>query len=189
MILLINKEHFFNEEMLKGFEMIEYENYKEDTIYVERDTFKHFEMLKAHLRVDGINIDISDCYRSLESQESIFLKFMNKYGIDYAEEYCAMPGTSEHHTGQAIDIVICKDGKWIEDNDELLKEEEIFNKIHSCLKFFGFILRYPKGKENITGYNYEPWHIRYIGDDAAMEIGDKVLEEYLVDGKDTVNRT
>lgn len=178
-ILLINKDHFFNEDMIKDFEMVEYENWKEETKYVEKETFRHFEMLRAHLKVDGILIDIDGAYRSLETQENLFVHFMNKYGIDYAEQIVAMPGTSEHHTGQAIDIVINKDGKWIDENDDLLKEEEIFERIHKSLKFFGFILRYPKGKEEVTGYPYEPWHFRYIGEEAAMEIGDLTLEEYV----------
>ena len=57
--------------------------------------------------------------------------------MDYAEEMVAMPGMSEHHTGQAIDIAIKKDGNWITDNDQLAKEVDIFNKIHSSLKLFG----------------------------------------------------
>ena len=179
MVLLVNKNHYFNENDIKDFEMVEYENYKEAYILVEREAFNHFEMLRAHLKVDGILIDIDDAYRSLETQENIFLKFMNKYGIDYAEEYVAMPGTSEHHTGQAIDLIINKNGEWLENNDDLLKEKEVFEKIHNSLKFFGFILRYPEGKENITGYSYEPWHIRYVGEGIAMNIGDKTLEEYL----------
>lgn len=179
MVLLVNKNHIFSEKDIEKFEMIEYENYKEKTIYVESETFRHFEMLKAHLKVEGIIIEIDDAYRSLESQENLFLRFMKKYGMAYAESIVAMPGTSEHHTGQAIDLVIQKDGRWIEENDELLLEKEIFNKIHKVLKFFGFILRYPEGKEEVTGYPYEPWHIRYVGEDIAMNIGDNTLEEYL----------
>lgn len=183
MILLVNKNNIFNEDMIKDFEMVEYENHNEETKYVESETFRHFEMLRAHLKVDGIIIDIDSGYRSLEKQESLFLEFMNKYGIDYAEQIVAMPGTSEHHTGQAIDISIQKDGVWIEENEEFMKEAEIFEKIHKVLKYFGFILRYPKGKEDITGYPYEPWHFRYIGEKDAMAIGDLTLEEYLSKSK------
>ena len=104
---------------------------------------------------------------------------MNKYGMDYANKYVAMPGTSEHHTGQAIDLIIKKDDKWIVDNNELCNEVEIFDKIHRSLKYFGFILRYPKGKEDVTGFPYEPWHIRYVSEEVAMNIGNKTLEEYL----------
>lgn len=179
MVLLVNKNNLFDEKMIENFEMIEYENYNEKTIFVEIETFRHFEMLKAHLKIDGIIIDIDSGYRSLESQENLFLKFMSKYGIDYAESIVAMPGTSEHHTGLALDINIMKDGKWLLENDELMNEVELFDKIHKVLKHFGFILRYPKGKENITGYPYEPWHIRYVGEDIAMNIGNDTLEEYL----------
>lgn len=179
MILLVNKNNLFNENMIKDFEMVEYENYNEETKYIESETFRHFEMLRAHLKVDGIIIDIESGYRSLERQENLFLEFMNKYGIDYAEQIVAMPGTSEHHTGLAIDISIQKDGVWLEENEDYMKETEIFEKIHKVLKYFGFILRYPKGKEDITGYPYEPWHIRYIGEEDAMKIGDLTLEEYL----------
>jgi LAS superfamily LD-carboxypeptidase LdcB len=179
MILLVNKDNIFNENDINDFEMVEYENYCEKTLYVESETFKHFEMLRAHLKVDGVIIEIDDAYRSLESQENLFLKFMNKYGMEYALSVVAMPGTSEHHTGQAIDLVIQKDGKWITENEDLLKEVEIFEKIHKALKHFGFILRYPKDKEEITGYPYEPWHIRYVGEEFAMNIGNLTLEEYL----------
>ena len=179
MVLLVNKNNLFNEKMIENFEMVEYENYNEKTIFVENETFRHFEMLRAHLKIDGINIDIDSGYRSLEAQEDLFLKFMKKYGLDYAESIVAMPGTSEHHTGLALDINIMKDGKWLIENDDLMKEVDIFNKIHKDLKYFGFILRYPKGKEGITGYPYEPWHIRYVGEDIAMNIGDLTLEEYL----------
>ncbi len=179
MILLVNKDHLFNENMIKDFKMVEYENYNEDMLYIEEETFKHFEMLRAHLRIEGIEIDIDDAYRSLESQENIFLKFMKKYGLDKAEEIVAMPGTSEHHTGQALDIVIKLDNQWVVENEDLLANEKIFDRIHRVLKYFGFILRYPKGKEEITGYFYEPWHIRYIGEKEALEIGNLTLEEYL----------
>ncbi len=179
MVLLVNKNHIFNEKDIEKFEMIEYENYKEQLIFIESETFKHYEMLKAHLKIDGIIIEIDDAYRSLESQENLFLKYMNKYGMEYASKIVAMPGTSEHHTGQAIDLIIQKDGKWITNNEDLILETDIFDKIHKVLKHFGFILRYPKGKENITGYPYEPWHIRYVGEEIAMNVGDNTLEEYL----------
>ena len=179
MVLLVNKTHIFNENDIDNFEMVEYENYQEKTLFVESETFKHFEMLRAHLKVEDIIIEIDDAYRSLESQENLFLKFMNKYGMEYAKEIVAMPGTSEHHTGQAIDLTIQVNGKWITENDDLLKEVEMFDRIHKSLKHFGFILRYPKGKEDITGYSYEPWHIRYVGEEIAMNIGDLTLEEFL----------
>lgn len=178
-MLLINKNNYFCEEMIDKFEFIEYENYNGDMFLVESETFKHFEMLKAHLSIENIIIDIADAYRSLERQENIFLKFMKKYGLDYAEQVVAMPGTSEHHTGLAIDLIIKVNDEWIIDNDELLEQKEILFKIHKVLQYFGFILRYPEGKEKITGYPYEPWHIRYVGVEEAKKISNLTLEEYL----------
>ena len=178
MALLVNKKHIFNEDLLDVYEFVEYENYEEKTLFVEAETFKHFEMLKAHLKVEGVVIDIDDAYRSLETQENIFLNCMKKHGMDVAEREVAMPGFSEHHTGMAIDIVIYKNGEWINNKEDLLKEKRIFKKIHRDLKYFGFILRYPEGKESITGFSYEPWHLRFIGDEAE-KIGDLTLEEYM----------
>ena len=74
-----------------------------------------------------------------------------------------------------------KDGEAINDNDTMLAETELFKKVHELIPEYGFILRYPEGKESITGYAYEPWHLRYVGVDVAKEITEKdiTLEEYL----------
>ena len=80
-----------------------------------------------------------------------------------------------------MDIVIRKDGVLIYENEDMIAEPEIFAKIHEKLADYGFILRYLEGKEDITGYGYEPWHFRYVGEDAAKKITEKglTLEEYL----------
>ena len=93
-------------------------------------------------------------------------EFLVKYGADYVKNYVAEPGFSEHHTGLAIDLY--------------LESVDAWAKIEARLPELGFILRYPLGKENITGYSYEPWHIRYVGKDAAEEIMSEgiTLEEY-----------
>lgn len=176
---LINRENIFNEDYLKDIEWVEYENYNEETLYIERETFRHFEMLKAHLKIENILIDIKSAYRSIETQESIYLKTIQKYGQEYTEEHISLPGYSEHHLGVALDLIIYKDGKWLTERDELLKCIKEFSKIHNCLKYFGFILRYPKNKENITYKEYKPWHIRYVGEEISMHIETQTLEEYL----------
>lgn len=177
-LVLVNNDNFFDERLLDQIELYDYITYDERDIRVERNTFEAFKQLQSHLRVDGIFIELIDAYRSLEYQENIMLDFIKKYGEEYAYGHVAMPGTSEHHTGLAIDIVIKKDDEWITENEDLYNEEEIFSKIHKDLKFFGFILRYPKGKEDITGYDYEPWHLRYVGIENAEKIGDLTLEEF-----------
>ena len=108
-------------------------------------------------------------------------KFSKLYGQEYADKTVAPVGCSEHHTGLAIDIGLKIDNKKIYDNEELMAHESILLEIHSYLQNYGFILRYPKGKEYITGYPYEPWHIRYVGKFVAkiIENNNYTLEEYL----------
>ena len=102
--------------------------------------------------------------------------------MEYTRKYVAKPGCSEHHTGLAIDVGILLDGKLRRKKEELLSLEHLFEIIHKKLPLYGFILRYPKGKESITQIAYEPWHYRYIDSPRiAQEITDNglCLEEYL----------
>lgn len=178
MLTLINYNHLFDEKILDNLEIIEYENYEEKTIYLEKEAYNHFEMLKYHLLIENIKIDILDGYRSLETQENIFLEYMKQHGLEETEANISMPGTSDHHTSQAIDITIYQDNHWLTPN-EMKESKEIFYKIHHSLKHFGFILRYPQNKKQFTHKKYNPYHIRYIGYDHAQKIGDRCLEEYL----------
>lgn len=141
---------------------------------------------------DGVNLTICSPYRDLEYQQMLFNRKIKRYmnrGMSYMEAYqlssqaVTVPGASEHQIGLALDIVCnsymsldegfgdTKAGKWLAAN--------------SCR--FGFILRYPKGKEDITGIEYEPWHFRYVGKTAApviMEQGitlEEFWEEYVED--------
>lgn len=98
--------------------------------------------------------------------------------MDYVNKFVAKPGYSEHQTGLSIDICLKKEGKFLCDNELLLTELPKFI-LNNSYKF-GFIVRYPKNKESITGYNYEPWHIRYVGLNLAKELYEKdlTLEEW-----------
>ncbi|MBS4534896.1 M15 family metallopeptidase [Clostridium sp. D2Q-14] len=119
-------------------------------------------------------------YRSYQIQQTLFNNYVEAHGEEAANKFSARPGQSEHQTGLAMDITSesvnnqltekfgeTEDGLWLKKN------------AHK----FGFILRYPKGKENITGYQYEPWHFRYVGKKIAKEIYelDVTLEEYFRD--------
>ena len=116
-------------------------------------------------------------------------RFIEKYGADYAAKTVAAPGFSEHHTGLALDLYfnIQDDNGEFRDlyyNEDMMKEEYtgIWDAIHAKLADYGFILRYLDGKEHLTGYGYEPWHIRYIDDvTIAKDIMERdiTLEEYL----------
>ena len=131
-----------------------------------------FDRLAAEAKSQGLNIYISSGYRSYATQSSIYQDNVTRYGEAMADSFSARPGYSEHQTGLAIDVNTIDDtfagtpeARWLADH------------AHE----YGFIIRYPEGKENITGYQYEPWHIRYLGIDTATAVYNSglTLEEYL----------
>lgn len=137
------------------------------------ETNTAFEQMKSDAAALGLNLYNSSGYRSYDYQKRIYNNYCNLYGQEYADTISARPGFSEHQSGYALDLntitgafADTEEGKWVADN---------------CYKY-GFILRYPKGKSNETGYAYEPWHIRYVGVDLATELynnGDWItMEDY-----------
>ncbi len=167
----------------KGVELNENNDYlSTDVFKVEKKALAAFRALQADLEKDGIIILLDSTYRSVARQEELWKEFEEEYGLEYTQKYVAVPGYSEHHTALAIDICIIKDGVIINDNDQMIAEKEIFAEIHKRLADYGFILRFPEGKDDITGYAYEPWHFRYIDSpQIAKQImdGGLTLEEYL----------
>lgn len=138
-----------------------------------------FNEMKNAAAGDGVMLWVCSGFRSYATQSSLYNGYVARDGKAAADTYSARPGYSEHQTGLAADlnyadnrILSTPAAKWIEEN---------------CWKY-GFILRYPKGKENKTGYNYEPWHVRYLGKEDAKLVHDSglCLEEYL--GIDSVYR-
>jgi D-alanyl-D-alanine carboxypeptidase len=129
---------------------------------------------------------LDSAYRSEAAQQKIVDEFTEKYGADYVKQYVAVPGYSEHHTGLALDLYFIVDGKTVYENEDLEQYPEIWEAIHKKMPEYGFILRYPEGKEKITGVSYEPWHMRYVGSpETAKEITEQgvTLEEYLAASK------
>ncbi len=126
----------------------------------------------------GFQLSNASGFRSYQSQEQLFDQYVQRDGEKAANKYSAKPGHSEHQTGLTYDIVSentdnnfktsfgkTEEGQWLKDN---------------AYKY-GFIIRYPKNKTHITGYQYEPWHIRYVGKDTAKKLykSNETLEEYL----------
>lgn len=114
----------------------------------------------------GIYLSNNSDFRSYTTQLYLYQSYIEEYSISYANTYAARPGHSEHSTGLAFDVGNTDySWNWLNEN---------------CHKF-GFIIRYQKSKEKITGYNYEPWHIRYVGKENAEKIYNSglSLEEYL----------
>ena len=179
--VLVNKQNKIKTSYYKKADFIEIKDIENDTVLIDKKTYEAYSELRRFLSTKNINIDIASAFRSEELQLQVYEEFCELYGKEYADKTVAPVGTSEHHTGLAIDIGLIIDGQKIYNNDELMKLEDILLEIHSHLKDYGFILRYPKGKENITGYPYEPWHIRYVGKFVAniIEENNYTLEEYL----------
>ena len=126
----------------------------------------------AAAKQDGINLFVKSGYRSYIDQKIIYNGYVARDGKEAADTYSARPGHSEHQTGLAFDLnstansfADTPEAKWIAENSYK----------------YGFIVRYPKGKEHITGYIYEPWHVRYIGVEKAKEVYESglCLEEFL----------
>ncbi len=180
-LVFVNKTHKLPDDYEAKLPLITVKNAFGKEFQIEPETYQHFEQLRQALKKKGIQIELDSVYRSVARQKEIVAEFTQKYGADYVKQYVAVPGYSEHHTGLAVDICLVVDGKAIDDNDEMIAQKEIFAQIHPLLAEYGFILRYPQGKERITGYSYEPWHFRYVGKETAKKICDAglVLEEYL----------
>ncbi len=131
-----------------------------------------FALLREGAAADGLNIYLSSGFRSYDYQARIYNNYVAWYGQEKTDTLSARPGHSEHQTGLAIDVNIV--------NDSFIgTPEAIWLAEHA--HEYGFIIRYPKGKEHITGYKYEPWHIRYLGVETATAVYESglCLEEYL----------
>ena len=181
-LTLVNKQNKIKESYFKNMILSTYKNVFDENISIEEKAKEEFCKLKEYLETKNIFIGIRDSYRDINTQQEIYDYYLKKEGKTYCDNYVAIPYYSEHHTGLAIDITIKYNGKFLEDDEELIcLDDEKYDEIHRNLSKFGFILRYPKNKENITGYKYEPWHIRYVGKIPAKIIYENnlTLEEYL----------
>ena len=160
-----------------------------DKVVVESKAYEAYCALKEAVEKDlegyekgEVRFELDSAYRSIEAQQKIVDDFTEKYGEDYVRKYVAVPGYSEHHTGLALDLYFTIDGKDVYENEDLVQYPDIWEAVHARLPEFGFILRFPKDGEDITGYAYEPWHIRYLDSpEIAKEITDSgiTFEEYL----------
>ncbi|PLR78379.1 peptidase M15 [Bacillus sp. V3-13] len=145
--------------------------------YLRQEAATALENLFAEANRNGLKLYAVSGFRSYERQKELFDAEVSRVGEENAKQAVAVPGNSEHQTGLAMDISSqgaglglteqfgeTPEGKWLAENAHR----------------FGFILRYPKGKEKITGYQYEPWHFRYVGEKNAAVIYEKnlTLEEY-----------
>lgn len=165
-ILVVNKDYGLPKDYAP-------ESGKEDT-----EAMEAFNEMKAAAKQDGIIINVRSGYRSYNTQVQLYNNYVAQDGKAEADRYSARPGFSEHQTGLVLDITTDKTsrsiGPWF---DETPQAKWLYENAYK----YGFILRYPKGKEDITGYMYESWHYRYIGKKHSknFKMNDLTLEEYL----------
>ncbi|WP_407946348.1 D-alanyl-D-alanine carboxypeptidase family protein [Paenibacillus alkaliterrae] len=135
------------------------------------------EKMFAAAEDEGILLAGVSAYRSHSTQKTLFERYVKRDGLEKARTYSAFPGTSEHETGLAVDVS-GSDGKCAAADCFADTEEALWLERHA--HEYGFIIRYLEGKEAITGYQYEPWHLRYVGTELAAELAasGETLEEY-----------
>ena len=131
----------------------------------------------ADARAEGLSVFMSSGYRGFEEQQYLFNRKVEQYGEEKAATIVSRPGTSEHQTGLACDIT----DEYYELKDESLENTALYQWMSKHCQEYGFIVRYPKDKEEITGIIYEPWHFRYVGVEAAtyMVEHNLCLEEFV----------
>ena len=131
------------------------------TRQVVLDAFK--EMFNS-AKEEGYTLIINSGYRTYEEQKKIYDDYKELKGEEYADEYAARPDYSEHQSGLALDIITYGA------SGETFDQTDAFKWLQKNAHKYGFILRYPKDKEEITGYAYESWHYRYLGKDLATKV-------------------
>lgn len=136
----------------------------------------YVDAMLASAKESGFNIIVDSGYRSFLYQEKVLNELIKEKGNE-AYKLVALPGASEHQTGLAFDVAYLNNEIY---SDDVKESDPEVKWLHKNAHKFGFILRYPKGKEHITGYQYEPWHYRFVGLALAKLLHDKniTLEEY-----------
>lgn len=156
-ILVVNKTYALPEDYNPG---------------IDPEAQAALDEMTAAAALEDIELFVVSGFRSFETQTDLYNRYVARDGKDEADKYSARPGNSEHQTGLAFDLNSLEqsfgetaEGKWLAAN---------------CAEY-GFIIRYQKDKEDITGYIYEPWHIRYLGEETAKKVYESglCLEEYL----------
>lgn len=122
------------------------------------------EKLVATARAAGVTLRVGSGYRSYATQASLFASYARRHGEAAASRFSSRPGHSEHQSGLAVDFAGADQTCWV---DNCFEGTAAGKWLAAHAHEYGFILRYPKGKESITGYQYEPWHFRYVGRELA----------------------
>ncbi|OXM15067.1 peptidase M15 [Paenibacillus herberti] len=151
---------------------------KVDKRKLRKDAAEALEKLVAGAKKDDIKLAGVSGYRSEARQKTLFTNYVKKDGVEAASKYSARPGHSEHQTGLSMDVSGV-DGKCAAES--CFGDTPEADWLAKYAADYGYIIRYPEGKQDITGYKYEPWHIRYVGVELARKLetsGDTLEEHY-----------
>lgn len=160
-IIIVNKTYSLPEDYTPSNTYEDAEDLDYCATCINKEAYKSYQLMLADAMSLGLNLWIQSGYRSYNYQKELYNNYVEKDGKKAADTYSARPGHSEHQTGLAFDL------NTVTDDFQYTNEGVWIN--HNCYKY-GFILRYPKGKEEITGYKYEPWHLRYVGVELATKL-------------------
>lgn len=182
--VLVNKEHILDKDYvpLEMYVVDENENnfhqFKDASLkpMLRSDIKEYVDKLINDAQELGLPIIVDSGYRSFKYQQVVLDALIKEKG-DEAFKLVALPGASEHQTGLAIDFAYYENGIY---NDDVKENDKEAIWLKNNAWKYGFILRYPKGKEDVTGYNFEPWHFRFVGLKLAKYLfkNDLTLEEY-----------
>ncbi len=175
LLVLVNKYNKLNDDYKPSdLERIN-TNYSVRNLYLRKEAKEAFEALCRDASSLGLSIRAISSYRTFDYQKGLYDNYVSVNGIEEADTYSARPGFSEHETGLATDVM-GSNGNYTK-FDETNEYTWVINNAHN----YGFVIRYPENKEEITKYKFESWHLRYVGKDAAtyMHENNLCLEEYL----------
>ena len=162
--LLVNKFNYLDSNYIpENLELLD-NSYAKSGIYLVKEAKDNIEKLISYAKNDGMNIRVISAYRSYSYQENLYNNYVKSDGVDLADTYSARPGYSEHQTGLVVDVT-----RAFDDFNNFENTNE-YNWMLENAANYGFILRYPKDKEDVTTYSFEAWHYRYVGVELAQKI-------------------
>ena len=174
--LLVNKFNYLDSNYIpNNLELLD-NSYAKSGIYLVKEAKDNIERLIDQAKEDGMNIRVISAYRSYTYQENLYNNYVKNDGVELADTYSARPGYSEHQTGLVVDLTRAYD------NFNNFENTDEYNWMIENAANYGFILRYPKDKEDITTYSFEAWHYRYVGVELAQKIkaSNLTFDEYYV---------
>ncbi|MBQ3511360.1 MAG: M15 family metallopeptidase [Bacilli bacterium] len=169
--ILVNKGNKLNNDFIPE-NLVKVKRCSLGNFYLEEEAAYAYESMCVDLINKGLNISITSAYRSYDEQKELYNTYLKLYGKSYVDKYVAIPGCSEHQTGLAVDLESLEYDIFKNSQEYLWVKENSYK--------YGFIIRYQKGREKITGYSAEEWHIRYVGKKTAEYIykNNITFEEY-----------